>query len=182
MASCSSSRQRRAPFPPGPLSSRRGTLPALTGLRLDIPADLVKGHLAVTEPVALNVPGSVVPVVTQVDDGRLLMGGSIDIDDTSTQVNADAIEGLRRQLVAAIPELATARFTHEWCCWRPHHPDAQPVIDRVPGLNNAWLTSGHYRTGILMAPITAALLVEWVSSGNQPERARPWGIAGRWSS
>ena len=45
-------------------------------------------------------------MVTQVDDGRLLMGGSIDIDDTSTQVNADAIEGLRRQLVAAFPELA----------------------------------------------------------------------------
>ena len=170
------------PISPGAVIFATGNPPDLTGLRLDIPADLVKGHLAVTEPVPLRVPGSVVPVVTQVDDGRLLMGGSIDIDDTSTHVNPDAIEGLRRQLVAAFPELAAARFTHEWCCWRPHHPDAQPVIDRVPGLDNAWLTSGHYRTGILMAPITAALLVEWVTSGHQPERARPWGIAGRWSS
>jgi glycine oxidase len=165
---------------PGVVLFATGNPPNVTGLPLAIPANLVKGHLAVTEPVSLKVPGSVAPLVTQVDDGRLLMGGTVDPDDDSTDVNPRAIEGLRRQLVAAFPGLARAQFTHEWCCWRPHHPDGQPVVDRIPGVDNAWLTSGHYRTGILMAPVTADLLVEWVISGQQPARARPWGISGRW--
>jgi glycine/D-amino acid oxidase-like deaminating enzyme len=169
------------PISPGVVVFATGNPPDLTGLPLDIPANLVKGHLAVTEPVSLKVPGSVAPLATQVDDGRLLMGGTVDTDDVSTDLSPKAIEGLRNQLVTAFPELARARFTHEWCCWRPHHPDSQPVVDRIPGVDNAWLTSGHYRTGILMAPVTATLIVEWVTSGEQPARARPWGTSGRWA-
>ena len=56
------------------------------------------------------------------------------------------------------------------------------MIDRVPGVDNAWFTSGHYRTGILMAPVTANLLCEWASTGQQPERAVPWAMDGRWRS
>jgi glycine oxidase len=169
------------PISPGAVIFATGNPPDIDGLGLDIPANLVKGHLAVTEPVSLKVPGSVAPLVTQVDDGRLLTGGTIDADDASPGVNPKAVEGMRHQLVRAWPELAAARFTYEWCCWRPHHPDGQPVVDRVPGVENAWLTSGHYRTGILMAPVTGALLAEWVTTGGQPGRARPWAISGRWS-
>ena len=33
---------------------------------------------------------------------------------------------------------------------------------------NAWLTSGHYKTGILLAPATGIALAEWIASGNRP--------------
>jgi D-amino-acid dehydrogenase len=77
----------------------------------------------------------------------------------------DAIEA---ELAAFLPALDDVRLTHRWCCFRPHHPDGLPVIDRVPGLDNAWVTSGHYRTGILMGPATGAILAQWISTGEQP--------------
>jgi glycine/D-amino acid oxidase-like deaminating enzyme len=45
------------------------------------------------------------------------------------------------------------------------------LIDRIPGLSNAWVTSGHYRTEILMAPITGELLTTWINNGAQPPEA-----------
>jgi hypothetical protein len=48
------------------------------------------------------------------------------------------------------------------------------VIDRVSGLDNAWLTSGHYRTGILMAPATAQMITRWITASNPPPEAGPW--------
>jgi glycine/D-amino acid oxidase-like deaminating enzyme len=44
----------------------------------------------------------------------------------------------------------------------------------VPGLANAWLTSGHFRTGILNAPVTAAVLARWIDAGEPPAEAGTW--------
>jgi glycine oxidase len=157
-----------------------GGPPDLAGLDLQIPADLVKGHLAATEPVSVTLPGSVAPVAAQIEEQRLLTGGTIDADDPSPGVNSNVVGAIKRELETALPQLRTARLSHQWCCWRPHHPDSQPVIDRVPGLDNAWFTSGHYRTGILMAQVTGRLLSQWLSSGDQPTDAVPWAVDGRW--
>jgi glycine/D-amino acid oxidase-like deaminating enzyme len=47
----------------------------------------------------------------------------------------------------------------------------------VPGLSNAWLTSGHFRTGILMAPITAQVISRWIASDQPPAEAGAWSSA-----
>ena len=80
------------------------------------------------------------------------------------------------------PQLQGLRADYTWCCFRPRHPDGLPVIDRIHGLGNAWLTSGHYRTGILLAPVTAQALVRWISSDQPPAEAPAWSserFAGR---
>jgi glycine/D-amino acid oxidase-like deaminating enzyme len=51
------------------------------------------------------------------------------------------------------------------------------VIDRVPGLANAWLTSGHFRTGILNAPATGMAIARWISAGKPPPKAGAWSAA-----
>ena len=70
-----------------------------------------------------------------------------------------------RELISAWPELRAVRLEYTWACFRPAHPDHLPVIDRVPGLSNAWLTSGHYKTGILLAAGTGTALADWLDSG-----------------
>ena len=42
----------------------------------------------------------------------------------------------------------------------------------IPDVANAWMTSGHFRTGILMAPATGRALTRWIDSGDQPEEVR----------
>jgi glycine/D-amino acid oxidase-like deaminating enzyme len=139
-----------------------------------VPWERVKGHLLVTEPTSLRLPGIVAPVATQLEDGRLLVGGTFDTGDESPAVRPDVIDSILAGLYATLPALRGLRAAYQWCCFRPRHPDGRPVIDRVPGVSNAWLTSGHYRTGILLAPVTAQTLIRWIGSDEPPAEAPAW--------
>ena len=167
---------------PGAVVFATGLPPQLDGLDLGLPAGSVKGHLIVTEPVPVTLPGMVMPLATQLEDGRLLAGGTLDTGDETGQVRANVTDRIRAELAVALPALAQVRLTHRWCCRRPCHPDLLPVIDRVPGLGNAWVTSGHYRTGILMGPATGSALAGWITSGQQPAQIEPLAIGSRFAA
>jgi glycine oxidase len=162
---------------PGAVVFATGWPPVLDGLTVDIPADRVKGHLLVTEPTPVRLPGIVAPLATQIEDGRLLAGGTFDVGDETPAVQPEVIEAIMDSLAAVLPELRGLGVAWQWCCFRPRHPDRRPVIDRVPGVGNAWLTSGHFRTGILNAPATAAVLARWISAGEQPAEPGTWSAS-----
>jgi glycine/D-amino acid oxidase-like deaminating enzyme len=151
-----------------------GRPPVLDGLPIDIPSDRVKGHLLVTEPTDVRLPGIVAPIGTQIENGQLLAGGTFDLGDETPAIQPDVIEAIVDGLAATIPALTGVGVSYQWCCFRPRHPDRRPVIDRVPGLANAWLTSGHFRTGILNAPVTAEVLTRWIQAGEPPVEAHTW--------
>jgi glycine/D-amino acid oxidase-like deaminating enzyme len=66
---------------------------------------------------------------------------------------------------------------YTWACFRPAHPDHLPIVDRLPGFDNVWMTTGHYKTGILLAPGTANALVTWMQTGRRPVEVEPFGLA-----
>jgi glycine oxidase len=162
------------PLSPGVVVFATGQPPVLDGLPVSIPSDRVKGHLLVTEPAPVKLPGTVAPIATQIEDGRLLAGGTFDVGDESPAVRPDVIESIMDSLTAAIPALAGLPVAYQWCCFRPRHPDRRPVIDRIPGVRNAWLTSGHFRTGILNGPATAAVLARWIGADQPPAEPGTW--------
>jgi glycine/D-amino acid oxidase-like deaminating enzyme len=159
---------------PGAVVFATGRPPLLDGLPLHIPSDRVKGHLLVTEPADIKLPGIVAPLATQIENGQLLAGGTFDLGDESPAVQPEVIESIMDALTTALPGLRGLGVAYQWCCFRPRHPDRRPVIDRVPGLANAWLTSGHFRTGILNAPVTAAVLSRWIVTGEPPVEPGTW--------
>lgn len=159
---------------PGVVVFATGRPPVLDGLPLDIPSDRVKGHLLVTEPTDVRLPGIVAPFGTQIENSQLLAGGTFDLGDETPAIQPEVIESIVDSLAVALPQLTGVGVAYQWCCFRPRHPDRRPVIDRVPGLANAWLTSGHFRTGILNAPVTAAVLTRWIQAGEPPVEAHTW--------
>jgi glycine oxidase len=145
-----------------------GGPPRIEGMEVELPSSTIRGHIITTQPTNQRMPGSIEPVATRLPDGRLLVGGTEDVDDLD-EIDPDTVTLLRGWLDGILPGNVEIATGHVWCCFRPAHPDHLPVIDRVPGLENAWFTSGHYRTGILMAPATANALVIWITSSSQPE-------------
>lgn len=75
---------------------------------------------------------------------------------SSLQPNADALEEVRKRAIALCPELAAARIVRTWSGLRPR-PEGRPapIIEQLPGYPNVLLATGHYRNGIVLAPITA---------------------------
>lgn len=130
---------------------------------VSVPHELVKGHLATTEPVPFQLHSQVVSArggALPLDGGRLLTGGTLDTGDDSPEVRPATIESIRRGLTDVLPQVASVRLSHAWCCFRPATPDRLPLIDRTPDVENAWFTSGHYRTGLLMALATGEALAQ----------------------
>jgi len=159
---------------PGAVVFATGRPPVLDGLPLHIPSDRVKGHLLVTDPTDVVLPGIVAPLATPIENGQLLAGGTFDLGDESPAVQPSVIESIVDGLASVLPSLRGIGVAYQWCCFRPRHPDRRPVIDMVPGLVNAWLTSGHFRTGILNAPVTAAVLSRWIAAGEPPVEPGTW--------
>jgi glycine/D-amino acid oxidase-like deaminating enzyme len=96
----------------------------------------------------------------------------VDTGDDSPVMHPSIVAKIVAELEAAFPALAGIAVSHAWVCFRPTHPDSLPVIDRVPGLTNAWVTSGHFRHGILLAPATGRALARWLASGAQPDEVK----------
>jgi glycine oxidase len=161
---------------PGAVVFATGGPPELPHLPFHVAGQMVKGHMLATEPVGFRVPGTVAPLATQLEDGRLLSGGTLDVDDSKLEVRSEVVSEIRSLLDAGFPVLRDVPTSHRWCCFRPAVADRLPLIDRVPGLVNAWVTCGHFRTGILMAPATGQLLAKWIADGDSPPEARPFRI------
>jgi glycine oxidase len=145
-----------------------------------VPQRLVKGHLVATEPVGFRLVCGVHSPglgVGSMADGGLLAGGTRDEGDHSPQVRPEVLQGIRRRLSALLPAAGQVRMRYRWCCFRPATADGQPVIDQVPGLDNAWVSAGHDGTGLLMAPATGQALATWIATSRQPQEVASFGLS-----
>lgn len=57
-----------------------------------------------------------------------------------------------------VPELSGASFESAWGGLRPTTPDELPVLGPVEGREGLFLATGHYRNGVLLAPITGEVV------------------------
>jgi glycine/D-amino acid oxidase-like deaminating enzyme len=157
-----------------------GMPPRLVGLEnFTLPASEVKGHMLCTAPTKLSTPAAVsdADMARVIDDGRVLVGGTLDVGDDERILRPEVSQRMWRELVSAWPALEQVAVDYTWACFRPAHPDHLPVIDQLPGLSNAWLTTGQYKTGILMAAATGQALAEWLSTGAAPAEVRPFSLS-----
>ena len=63
------------------------------------------------------------------------------------------------------PALAAAPITARQACFRPVTEDGLPLIGLVPGVNGAYIATGHSVWGILNAPATGEALAELIADG-----------------
>jgi glycine oxidase len=161
---------------PGAVVFATGTAPPGVA---DVPHVVVKGHLLATEPVPVRLRTALAStiIVLPLDDGSLVAGGTFHPDDREDVVRDDAISGIRDELAKLVPASAGVETSHAWCCFRPGTPDWMPVIDRVPGVDNAWLSVGHFRTGLLMAPGAGRAVAEWIDTGKRPPGLESFELA-----
>ena len=97
--------------------------------------------------------------------GELLIGATVERVGFQRAVTAQAVAGLLSAAIDLVPALAGLPITRTWFGFRPWAPDERPVLGPWPGIDNLWVATAHYREGILLAPITAKLLTEWIVGG-----------------
>jgi glycine oxidase len=100
-------------------------------------------------------------------DGRVLIGATVEEAGYDKRTDASTIQRLRRAAVALVPALERARVLEAWAGLRPGTPDDLPILGATstPGY---FVAAGHFRDGILLAPVTAHLMAQ-VVTGVNPE-------------
>jgi glycine oxidase len=108
-------------------------------------------------------------------DGRVLVGATVEDVGFRKEVTADAIETLRAAALEIAPMLVNFDIKEAWAGLRPYAPDGLPVIGRVPGRQGLFVATGHYRNGILLAPVTAELIADEVLGGESSDYLEEFG-------
>ncbi|MSQ33638.1 MAG: glycine oxidase ThiO [Dehalococcoidia bacterium] len=98
-------------------------------------------------------------------DGSLLVGATDEDAGFDTDNTVEGIRGLLGFAHVIAPALAHAPIRQMWAGLRPGSGDGLPLLGPVPGAEGLWVASGHYRNGILLAPITGKLMAEWLLQG-----------------
>jgi glycine oxidase len=96
------------------------------------------------------------------DDGRIVVGATVEYVGYDKAITAG---GLEENLAAAIelaPSLAAARIDEIWAGLRPDSPDHLPIIGPT-GLDGLVIATGHFRSGVLLTPVTGKLIREWIT-------------------
>ena len=93
-------------------------------------------------------------------DGRIVAGATEEWAGFAVTTDDAAIAGLRAEASALIPALAAWPLHSAWAGLRPVSADGLPLLGRVPGWDNVHVATGHGRNGILLTPITGALMAD----------------------
>jgi glycine oxidase len=96
-------------------------------------------------------------------DGRLLAGATVEEAGFDKRTVPDTIQRLRRAAIAMVPALEQARVLEDWAGLRPGTPDNLPILGST-SIRGYFMATGHFRDGILLAPVTARILAD-VSRG-----------------
>jgi glycine oxidase len=94
--------------------------------------------------------------------------------------SATTVRGLREVKRAArglVPSLAHREIASSWAGLRPGSPDGLPILGPVPGWDGVSVASGHFRNGILLAPITGRLLAQVLTEGKTEMPLAPFSPA-----
>jgi len=118
-------------------------------------ADPVATRMVATERIYLVPRG----------DGRLVVGATVEEQGFDLRVTAGGVYELLREAYRALPDVAELELVETLAGMRPGTPDNAPLIG--PGAEDGLLVAtGHYRNGILLAPVTADAIAAMIGDSD----------------
>jgi glycine oxidase len=101
-------------------------------------------------------------------DGRLIVGATVEEQGFDTAVTAGGVHELLREAYRLLPDVAEMELVDSLAGLRPGTPDNLPLIGRG-AIEGLVLATGHYRNGILLAPLTADAIAALLAGEALPD-------------
>ncbi len=97
-------------------------------------------------------------------DGRLLAGSTTETAGFDKRVTAEGVHSILCHALEIAPRIANLALVDSWAGLRPRAPDNLPVLGPAPGIQGLVYATGHFRNGILLAPITGDLIASVIAN------------------
>jgi glycine oxidase len=105
-------------------------------------------------------------------NGEVVVGATLEERGFDTTVTAGAVHELLREAYRVLPEVAELEFVDVSAGLRPGSPDNGPLIGELE--DGVLVATGHYRNGILLAPVTAEAVTALLVGETAHEVALPF--------
>ena len=149
----------------------------VAGLPRPLPVLPVRGLMlalqTVPPPIRRSVHRGSIYLVPRVD-GRLVVGSTRDYVGFRPIPTAGGIRTLLQGALSVLPGMAEAPIQDVWAGLRPDTPDNLPVLGPDPELAGLVYATGHFRNGILQAPITGELIADVVTGATSRISLEPY--------
>ncbi|CAN5773230.1 glycine oxidase ThiO [soil metagenome] len=140
-------------LPVGTIVPRKGQMLAVA-LPPSLPLDLV-----IRTPEIYIIPRTQGP-----NAGHVVIGATVEDRGFDKTVHSTDIAMLQSRAAELLPQLADATILETWAGLRPATADLLPLLGALPNHPRHLLATGHYRNGILLAPATAHLMAQLLTS------------------
>lgn len=108
-------------------------------------------------------------------DGTLLVGATVEEVGYNKDVTAGAVLDLLRAAWGVLPSLYDLPIVESWAGLRPASRDGAPILGRT-SVDGLFMATGHFRNGVLFAPVTAEDVAHAVLTGETTDTIAPYGI------
>jgi len=140
-----------------PVIPAKGQMMALRCNSVNLKKDLWSGHMYL-------VPRH---------DGRIIAGSTVEYEGFDRNVTVAGMRKILSGAISLVPALESARIEETWAGLRPDTPDHLPILGPTD-LDGLLIATGHFRSGILLTPVTARLIREWVTTQKVTEDWAPF--------
>ncbi len=96
-------------------------------------------------------------------DAHLVAGSTLENAGFVKSVTPEGMQKIMNAAVNLVPALANAEIIERWAGLRPGTPDNLPILGPTD-VEGLIVATGHYRNGILLAPVTAKLVADWITA------------------
>jgi glycine oxidase len=103
-------------------------------------------------------------------DGRLIVGATVEERGFDVRVTAGGVHELLREAYRAIPEVSELELAQMLVGLRPGTPDNAPLLG-PGGIDGLVLATGHYRNGVLLAPVSGEAIAALLAGESLPPEA-----------
>jgi glycine oxidase len=98
-------------------------------------------------------------------DGRVLAGSTAEHVGFEKRVTDDGVSAINSMATEIAPRLRDLPSSASWAGFRPRAKDGLPVLGPCSEINGLLYATGHYRNGILLAPITGRVIADAIVEG-----------------
>jgi glycine oxidase len=161
--------------------------PQVAGLPRELPIEPVKGQMFAVDARTRETGRPTAPLIERViysarcyiiprEDGRLLVGATVEDAGFRKGATPRGITELMTAAMAVLPAIADLPLVETWAGFRPATPDRLPILGADPKLSGLVYACGHFRNGILLAPVTAMCVADVVTGQAATLDLRPFAV------
>lgn len=143
-----------------------------------LPMEPARGQMVLAEtmpPILQHVIDGLGVYLVPRSDGKILIGATVEFVGYDKRTTLDGTREMIEAGIGLMPSLAEKSFVQTWAGLRPYAKGG-PYIGELPGFDNVLVAAGHFKNGILLAPITGTLISELITTGNPSMSLAPFSL------